>query len=149
VNWGAHIFVRKYGTDDRVVWNRRFEHPGEATGIAVDNTGVYVVGYESGLAFAARLDHAGRPVWARSLAADMRYVNAIAVHPNGIYAAGAGYTSDHGVGAILKLDRDGHQLWPAPAVFSTDMFGLGVNSIAVVRFASMPTMAACSGTATW
>src|SRR5207245_1868305 len=75
-------FARKYDTSGNVVWTQQFgtSSADQATGVAVDATGIYVVGFTTGTfagqtsaggqdAFVRKLDVSGNAIWTRQFGA--------------------------------------------------------------------------------
>jgi len=113
----ADAFVRKYDADGQEIWTRQFGTTGSDTaeGIAVDASGVYVVGSAGGAlpgqawsgdrdAFVRKYDLDGNEIWTRQFGADCREVEdefgdvyvlcpvdgalAVAGDASGVYLAG-------------------------------------------------------------
>ncbi len=121
-------FVRKYSADGALLWTRQFDlHLQEtASGVAVDSTGVYVVG-DTSYSSANQGDHStvflrkytagGDEVWTQTFAFNgvrISLPSAVALGPQGIYVSGsAGSFSSPGGppvpldGFVLRYDRDG------------------------------------------
>ncbi len=98
----ADAFLRKYDVNGNEVWTRQFGTPSDDTvsGIALDGSGVYVVGsFGDGL---RRYDLDGNVVWSKPGQA----VRAIAADRSGVYLAG-GY-------ALRKFDANGNLAWTRP-----------------------------------
>ncbi|MBI2817594.1 MAG: hypothetical protein HYX72_11710 [Acidobacteria bacterium] len=126
-------FVCKYDANGNVLWVRQFGSTVSdgATGVAVDATGIYVVGYTAGAlpgqptsaegqgAFIRKYDPTGNHVWTRQFgAASFDFARAVAVDATGIYVVGsvsgalAGQTSAGGQDAFLrKYDANGSVVW--------------------------------------
>ena len=126
-------FVRKYDSEGNIVWTRQFgsvDRPShdEARGVAVDDTGVYVVGKADGKlsgapepgAYLRKYDHDGNEIWTRFFVGDSssEAADAVALDASGVYVVGDAYGSMPGqVGAgrrdafVRKYDRDGAELW--------------------------------------
>ncbi len=124
--------VRKYDADGSVLWTRQFG-AGDievATGIAVDATGVYVVGTETFAsanqgtrinALVLKYTPDGALVWAREFEFDdsvRTSAHGIALDQSGLYIVGEVGASDHPRlsgepfdAFIHKLDREGNALW--------------------------------------
>jgi len=94
-------FVRKYDHDGKHLWTRQFGTPewDEVSGVAVDATGVYAAGRTDGSlqgtnkgwtdGFVRKYDHDGKHLWTRQFGTPTRdYVEGVAVHAGGVYAAG-------------------------------------------------------------
>jgi hypothetical protein len=125
-------FVRKYNAAGAELWTRQFgTAPGdEATGVAVDASGVYVVGYTFGTlpgqasagdmdAFVRKYDFAGNVFWTRQFGTTgIDFASGVAVDATGVYVAGftegtlPGQTSAGGIDAFVrKYDFAGNELW--------------------------------------
>lgn len=108
-------YLRKYDGHGREVWTRQFGDPGRqdahntAFGLAVDSTGVYVVGRSSGgpdVSFIRKFDADGNPLWMIRLLDSGFEANAIALHEGAVYVAG--------VGDLRKYQGDGTEIWRRP-----------------------------------
>jgi hypothetical protein len=132
---GDDAFVQKYDADGNVLWTRQFGSSGfdQATGIAVDASGVYVAGFVAGAlpgqvsaggnsdAFVRKYDADGNELWTRQFGTagavgdDARGISA---DSSGIYVAGlvsgalpgqvfAGIRDSY----LRKYDADGNEIW--------------------------------------
>jgi uncharacterized protein (TIGR03437 family) len=145
---GQDAYLRKYDLTGNVLWTRQFGSVFEdqARGVAVDATGVYVVGTigasltdrtESNRydAFIRKYDASGNLLWTRQIASiatlQNDYATAVAVDTTGVYVAG--YTAgtlpgQSPVGSydafVRKYDSSGTELW-------TRQFGVKTQDIAV------------------
>jgi len=127
---GFDAFVRKYDRDGTEQWTRQFgtSQNDFAHGIAVDSTGVYVVGtlYSSSNlrhqeAFIKKFDHDGVEVWSKTVGtqdgAQIQQFMGIEVSPTGVYVIGStrDIISVNAVGdwdiLVMKYDIDGNELW--------------------------------------
>jgi uncharacterized protein (TIGR03437 family) len=131
---GSDIFVRKYSPDGNELWTRQFAGSGAAddwaTAAAVDDTGLYVAGFVTGLlpgqagagganldAFVRKYDFAGNELWTRQFGTiDGERAYGIAVDASGIYVAGeTGGELDVRVGGsdyfVRKYDASGNAVW--------------------------------------
>ena len=129
---GIDAFVRKYDADGNAVWTRQFGSSSEdrASGISVDSSGVYVMGFTTGAlpgqtsaggydAFVRKYDANGNEVWTRqfgSSATDNPL--SISADVSGVYVTGytvgslPGQTSAGGYDAFVrKYDADGNEVW--------------------------------------
>ena len=106
---GYDAYVRKYDFAGDVLWTREFGSGADdfATGVAVDASGVYLVGFTFGTlpgktgnnqngtvrdAFVRKYDFAGNEQWTQQFGAaadDIAY--GVAVDPSGVYVAGVTY----------------------------------------------------------
>jgi hypothetical protein len=120
-------YIRKYDVDGNELWTRLF---GSSTGdsaseIAVDNSGVYVVGETWGTlpgqtsaggpdAYIRKYDINGNELWTRQFGfVLLDYTSGVAVDNSGVYVVGG--TRDTGPGPddayIRKYDVNGNELW--------------------------------------
>ena len=150
--WDA--FVRKYDANGNALWTRQFGTAGNdgANGIAVDSTGVYVVGYTDGAfpgttrrgyddAYIRKYDVNGNELWTRQLGtATADYANAVAANDSGVYLAGgtAGVMaggSNAGIwdAFVRKYDSAGNPLWTQQfgTAFEDRGTGIAVDSSGV------------------
>jgi autotransporter-associated beta strand protein len=125
-------FVRKLDAAGNELWTRQFGSSAqdEALGVAVDATGVYVVGFTTGTlpgqanlgdedAFVRKYDAAGNLLWTRQFGTDHPdRTYAVAVDGTGVYVAGSiggtlpGQTSFGGTDAFVrKYDAAGNETW--------------------------------------
>src|SRR5262245_2712745 len=128
------VFVSRYDEQGNAVWSRQFGsvpvQQEEGTGVATDQTGVYVVGWTLGIlpgqtsagdtdAFIRKYDFNGNVLWTRqfgSPAQDFAY--AVAVDGTGVYVVGETQgnivTGTAGTGAdafIRRYDANGTAVW--------------------------------------
>ncbi len=142
-------FLRKYDADGTELWTRQFGtvRGDYAHAVAVDGSGVYVVGFTGGTflgqesagnadAFLRKYDADGTEVWTRQFGTDA-YDEAAAViaDGSGVYAAGhtqgvlSGETSAGAQDVFLrKYDADGTEVWTRQ--FGTDALDIA-TAIAV------------------
>jgi uncharacterized protein (TIGR03437 family) len=125
-------FVRKYDVNGNEVWTRQFgtDSLDEALGVAVDATGVYVVGKTSGAlpgqtsaflgqddAFVRQYDANGAEVWTRQFGtSSVDRAHSVAVHASGVYVAGITggplVSPPAGTdGFVRKYDSNGTAAW--------------------------------------
>jgi antitoxin component YwqK of YwqJK toxin-antitoxin module len=94
-------FVRAYDPNGKHLWSRQFgtPQPDTANGVAVDATGVYVVGYTDGNlkginkgqrdGLVRAYDPSGKHLWSRQFGtAEADTATGVAVHSTGVYGAG-------------------------------------------------------------
>jgi hypothetical protein len=144
-------YLRKYTFNGDIAWTRRVGTPGydTASGLAVDDTGVFVTGATSG-AFPGQTQQGGFDIFVRKYTPDGDAVwtvqfgtsgfefphqySGIALHESGVYAVGLTYGAFPGVpqepGAnffVSRLDRNGGGvLWTRQyGVRSLNPFGAG------------------------
>ena len=117
-------YIRKYNSNGEEVWTRQFgiDFFDWALDVAVDTSGVYVVG-DSGAttstAFLAKFDADGNEVWKHYFGQGVSSrAGSVIVHSDAIYMAGytwsalPGQTHAGGTDAyIRKCDKDGNELW--------------------------------------
>jgi len=125
-------FIRKYDFNGNVLWTRQFGSSAQdyAWAVAVDGTGVYVVGETQGNivtggagttgadAFIRRYDANGAVVWTRQFGTlDTETAYGVATDGTGIYVAGttggdlAGSIGGSRDGFLRKFDTGGNVLW--------------------------------------
>jgi len=109
-DWGCQAFIRKYDSGGNLVWSRQFGTCcfTAATGVAVNNQGVFVVG--SGPVFLYRFDFDGNLVWTSQEASyEYNYGYIIPRHP----AIAASNDSLYliGSGQLWKYDLNGGLVW--------------------------------------
>jgi hypothetical protein len=124
-------YVRKYDGDGNELWTRSFESTFDHAvyGVAVDNSGIYVVGYVYALigqsmrggfdAFVRKYDFSGNELWTHQFGSSSDdYAYAVAVDNSGVYIAGsAGDSIDWGMALgesdafVRKYDLDGNEQW--------------------------------------
>jgi hypothetical protein len=128
------VFLRKYDSAGNALWTRQFGTPAdeEASGVAVDATGVYVSGFTYGAfpgqvnsggadVFVRKYDFDGNVLWTRQLGGtDDDFANHIAVGASGVYVVGTtrgalpgqpGQGSGNRDAFLLKYDTAGDLLW--------------------------------------
>jgi uncharacterized protein (TIGR03437 family) len=137
-------FIRKYDPDGTELWTHEFTVAGNegAYGVAVNSTGVYVVGEAAGVFPNANVDSSGSfNFWVRKYDANGneqwtsqfgpgQHMRAAAVDGTGVYAVGnmgggalPGQTSSGGYDAFVKkYDLNGNPLWAR-------QFGTGASDI--------------------
>jgi hypothetical protein len=122
---GSDAFVRKYDADGAVIWTRQFgtASADQALGVAVDATGLNVVGFVLGAlptqsasgntdAFVRRFDANGNELWTRQFGtpgADR--AAAVATDATGIYVAGVMVGASDLDAFVRKYDLSGDELW--------------------------------------
>jgi hypothetical protein len=152
------VFLRKYDHDGNEVWTRQFgTASGDgAYGIAVNEQGVFVVGWTDGAlpgeasagstdAFVRMYDHAGNAVWTRQFGSTGLYqdfARAVAVDASGVYVAGfASYGAlpgESNAGAndafVRKYDFSGNALWTRQfgSTANDEAYGVAAGSTGVV-----------------
>ena len=114
---GGEGFLRKYDPNGAELWTRQFATL--ASGVAVDDSSVFVVGYAAGRSGAApsqpllrKYDKGGSELWTRQPDSS-GYVSSVAADASGVYVA-AGTPEAPGTpatGFIVKYDGSGNQLW--------------------------------------
>lgn len=117
----SDAFVRKYDDQGNVLWTRQFGTSGsdQANGIAVGQSGVYVVGQFHGDAFIRKYDFDGSEEWTRQFGtAYYDLANGVSVDESGVYVTGqTGGTLPGQVSAgtedafVRKYDIDGNEIW--------------------------------------
>jgi uncharacterized protein (TIGR03437 family) len=137
-------FIRKYDPNGTELWTHEFSVTGNegANGVAVNSTGVYMVGEAAGIFPNAQVDSSGSfNFWVRKYDANGneqwtsqfgpgQHMRAAAVDGTGVYAVGnmgggalPGQTSSGGYDAFVKkYDLNGNPLWAR-------QFGTGVSDI--------------------
>jgi len=163
---GVNAFVRKYDAAGNDLWTREFgsDGPDSASGIAVDDSGVYVAGYvfgtlpgQTGLggqdAFVRKYDADGNVIWTRQFGAPGTTVpfnpnpddsaSGIAADATGVYLVGAttgtfaGQTGAGGQDAFVrKYDAAGNELWTRQLGSTGGDQALGVTADASVVYVS-------------
>jgi hypothetical protein len=124
-------YIRKYDGDGNELWTRSFESPfnHEVYGVAVNNSGIYVVGHVIAMigqsmwggydAFVSKFDFDGQVLWTRQFGSSSDdYAYAVAADTLGVYIAGAAEGSIYwqmGLGEsdafVRKYDIDGNEQW--------------------------------------
>ncbi len=124
-------FVRKYDAGGTEIWTRQFGTPGTdaANGIAVDASGIYVIGETTGAigqsfgsmdVFVRKYDAAGTEVWTRQFGTESAdYGYGVTADASGTYVVGAtlatlpGQTSSGGYcdAFVRKYNADGTDGW--------------------------------------
>jgi len=140
-------YVRKYDGTGSELWTRQFGSPDqdEASGVAADSSGVYVVGYTRGAlpghtnagsqdAFLRKYDGNGNELWTRQFGSSgMEFALAVAVDMSGIYVRGFGELTGGSLdnAFLRKYDTNGNVLWTQPIRFSGSFAngGLATDSI--------------------
>jgi uncharacterized protein (TIGR03437 family) len=143
-NGGGSAFIRKYDPSGTELWTHEFSVTGNegANGVAVNSTGVYMVGEAAGVFPNAKVDSSGFfNFWVRKYDANGneqwtsqfgpgQHMRAAAVDGTGVYAVGnmgggalPGQTSSGGYDAFVKkYDLNGNPLWAR-------QFGTGASDI--------------------
>ena len=130
---GTDAFVRKYAPDGTELWTHQFGSTDvdRATAMAIDATGVYVVGTTNGEIVEGH--HGQQDGWLQKFDKDGKMVllsiqfgatdsneeaNALAVGPSGIYVGGRTTGALNGTkpralwdGYVIQFNADGKQLW--------------------------------------
>jgi hypothetical protein len=128
----ADAFVRKYDLEGKELWTRQFgtSNFDQARGIAVNSSGVYVVGLTVGTlegqtsagshdVFIRKYDAGGKELWTRQFGTShIEDVSGIAVDGSGVYVAGSTLSvlpGQKSAGSadmfIRKYDAEGKELW--------------------------------------
>lgn len=128
----ADAFIRKYDSDGNLLWTRQFGSRGydDARGVAVDWSGVYVVGSaEAALpgqvrlgttsAFIRKYDAEGNEVWTQQFGSRLgAEAWAVAADDAGVYVVGETHSALEGQGHrggadifVRKYDAGGTELW--------------------------------------
>jgi hypothetical protein len=121
---GTEPFVRRYDAHGNEIWTRLFatEAYDYAGGIAVDATGVYVVGWTRAStgeshAFVRKYDLDGNEIWTRPslpvVCCSQQAAKAVAVDASGVFVAGW-YESPYTGGRdalVRKYDAEGTNVW--------------------------------------
>jgi len=105
---GLDVFIRKYDSAGDPLWTRQFGTGADdqGVGVAVDDSGVFLL-YKSYLNYSIRkYDSAGNTVWTHPFATST-FLNGIAVDASGIYVAGTA----EGDALVVKLNGAGTVLW--------------------------------------
>ena len=102
------------------IWSKRFGPEGgfaQARAVAVDASGIYVVGFTDADAFLRKYDHNGNELWDRPTVGS----SGVAGDPSSIYVVGGN--------ALRKYGHAGNELWTQ---FLADCCGvIAVNGVAV------------------
>jgi uncharacterized protein (TIGR03437 family) len=106
-------FMHKYGADGRELWARQFSFSsgggvakGSANAVAVDATGVYVVGRAGSGWFLRKHTPDGEEIWTRTVESGAR---GVALDAGGIFVVGDGLQGDRAF--LRKYDSSGNVLW--------------------------------------
>ncbi len=165
---GGDAFIRKYSPEGTELWTRQFgtDVPDEALGVAVDGTGVYVVGTTSGAlpgqtsgslgqadVFLRKYDANGEIVWTRQFGTSSGdRGNAVAADSSGVYIAGTtgGPLVSPAAGTdsfVRKYDTNGNVLWTRQITSETNQidiaYAIAVHSSGV--YVSGETVATFAG----
>jgi len=117
---GRQGFVRKYAADGTVVWTRQFGLPDTARpyGVAVDVTGVYVVGNAGGSAFVRKYDPEGIENWTTIFGTGATALDVAADGAGWVYVSGQTWDplpGQTGAGRsdafVRKYDAYGGEVW--------------------------------------
>lgn len=131
-------FIHKYDHSGNEVWTSQFGSSSwdTSTGVAADETGVYVIGVIESQRFVRRYDSAGNIVWTQSIEfPGLPYWSyyplptAVDAHSSGVYVAGiisVEWGDDRAF--IVKLDSDGNVVWQSE--FGLEQ-GTGANAVSV------------------
>jgi hypothetical protein len=152
---GAHdAFVRKYDASGAELWTRQFgtRKLEEVTGIAADDTGIYVVGSTLGVLpgqagagssdlFVRKYDAEGKELWTRQFGTpEYDQSRGVAVHGASLYIAGITLGTFPGQTApglhdaiVVRLSADGQTTWIRQFGSSQldDAVGISVNASGV------------------
>jgi uncharacterized protein (TIGR03437 family) len=160
-------FVRKYSPDGNELWTQQFgtDRPDMAMGVAVDATGVYVVGTTAGAlpgqtsgslgqndVFLRKYDPSGNIVWTRQFGTSSGdRGQAVAADASGVYIAGTTggtlVSPNQGTDSFVrKYDSNGTALWTRqitsegnqadiPYAIAVDSSGVYVSGDTVATFA--------------
>jgi hypothetical protein len=150
---GADAYLRKYDPEGNELWTRQFgsSDSDRATAVAVDGSGVYVLGVTGGVmatraglqdGFLRKYDSGGAEGWTIQFGTDKAdEPNAIALAPSGIYVGGrttGTYIGEPAIGlwdnVVLQFDRDGRQQWVRQfgGRDADNVFGLAVGLSALL-----------------
>ncbi|MBI4464276.1 MAG: hypothetical protein HY647_06185 [Acidobacteria bacterium] len=147
----AGTYLRKYDSNGNELWTRQFGTPYSdgASGVALDATGVYVVGSTQTMAgyydaFVHKYDSNGNELWTRQFGtANEDYARGVAVDATGVYVVGeAGSTLSgqtcYGCAFVRKYDLDGNELWTRQfgnadtvLVYLVHAYGVAVDASAI------------------
>jgi hypothetical protein len=140
---GFDAYIQKYDTGGNLVWTRQFGDPAEvdfATGVAVDQSGVYVVGDTGSTfrdCFIRKFDPDGNLVWAQNFGttiSDATYD--IVVDSTGAYVIGTTFGTFAGASAsggrdgfVRKYNSTGGAVWTRQfgTVYDDETPGIAVS----------------------
>src|SRR5215469_2269619 len=135
-NGFADAFIRRYDRDGNEVWTRQFgtAAPDAVYGLAVDSTGVYVLGnfgtfLGAGQTFLRKFDFNGTELWTQKLPGGY----AVAVGGPGVYVTGSSYeasTSDWS-SFVSRYDREGNSIWTQPIEFRASVLSASADDMGV------------------
>ena len=131
--WGCQAFVRKYDSTGNLLWSHQFGYCcfTAATGVAVNNHGVFVVG--TGPVFLYNFDANGNLVWTRPGPSGVSAYGPISRrHP--VIAADNESLYIIANGRLWKYDMDGAMVWSQTVTIpglSLELQGVAVSSGAV------------------
>ena len=162
---GADAFLRKYDSEGNELWTRQFGtgDSDRATAVAVDGTGVYVIGVTGGAMkvqighqdnFLMKFDTDGQEIWRTQFGTSMAdEANVIALAPSGVYVGGRTTGSFTGPkadglwdGYVAQLDRNGMLQW-ARQFGGKDANGNGRDADVVLGLATGLTAVLVTGAA--
>src|SRR5262249_6517118 len=121
----ATAFVRKYDTNGNVVWTDQFGgFNSDVVSIAVDGSGIYVVGQNNFDAFVRKYNADGTVAWAQQFGNSSTWdiASGVALDASGVYVSGeinGPLPTSIGDGFVRKYDHDGNLIWDS-------LFGNGV-----------------------
>ena len=154
-------FVRKYDTDGNELWTRQFGTTGgdQATGAAVDSSGVYVSGFagfslpgQSAFgAFVRKYDRNGAELWTRQFGTPGDIAFGVAADTTGVYVAGSTIgplvSPAAGTDAFLrKYDASGTAVWTRQINSSTGPNGNDAAYAVAVSASGVYISGATTGT---
>ena len=145
---GDDVFVRKYDLGGNEVWTRQFGSSSgdQGYGIAVDTSGVYVVGQTNGTlvsqaqgrdGFLRKYTQDGTVVWTRQFGTNTTDdFTGVAVNSSGVYVSGGttgtvtGQTKQGGLwdGLVYKFDLNGNAVWLRQFGTTSDDYAYGVSA---------------------
>jgi hypothetical protein len=146
---GNDAFVAKYDSTGTLEWTRQFGSPSQdfARGIAVDSTGVYVVGETFGAlpgqvsegatdAFVLKFDADGQLDWTRQFGSSANdSATGICIGPTGVYLTGStdgallGQVMAGGSDAfVARFDGDGNQMGSRQFGSSSNDHGISISA---------------------
>jgi len=160
------VFVRKYDHSGKHQWTRQFGTDGRdmGKGVAVDASGLYVVGYTGGAlpgqahrgeldVFVRKYDHSGNHQWTRQFGTSTSdYGEGVAVNTSGVYVtgltAGALPNQTHRGGNdvfVRSYTHAGAHRWTRQFGTSSSEEGSGIATGAAAVYVTGYTLAALPG----